>query len=104
MYNELGVGLKLEAAVMGRIVFDAKRCTTFESLVQVLTEWLRWNYPYETLGKPSLSLLMKAVGTYDAALAVKVFEKFTAAAGEHSVLTHIINSDNQYIFIFIDVN
>ena len=81
MYNELGIGLNLERTVMGRIVHEAKTSTTSESLVQVLTEWLRWNYSYQALGKPSLRLLVKAVDTYDHPLAVKVFEKFTAAAG-----------------------
>ena len=90
MYNELGRGLNVEAAVMGRIVHKARCSTTFESLVQVLTEWLRWKYPYDTLGKPSLSLLVKAVHTYDRELAVKVFEKFTASAGEHG--SHVQDS------------
>ena len=64
------------------ILYEARRSSPYDSLTEVLTKWLTWNYPYETLGKPSLSLLVKAIDTYDHPLAVKVFETFTAAAGE----------------------
>ena len=87
-YNELGRGLHLEAAVMERIVHEAMRSTPFESLVQVLTEWLKWSYPYMTFGKPSLSLLVKAIDTFDHSLAAKVFKHFTAIAGEYGLCGH----------------
>ena len=66
---------------MGRIVHEARRSSPFESLVEVLTEWLKWSYPYQTFGKPSLSLLVKAIDTYDHSLAAKVFVKFTGERG-----------------------
>ena len=82
-FNELGRALNLEGDVMEGIIYEARRSSTFEALTQVLTKWLKWNYPYETLGKPSLSLLVKAIDKYDPPLAIKVFRTFTAAAGEH---------------------
>ena len=79
---------------MGRIAYEAKHSSPYESLIDVVTEWLKWSYPYQTFGKPSLSLLVKAVDTYDHPLAAKVFEKFTSpagsAVGEHSLYGHHI--------------
>ena len=81
-FHQLGRGLNLEGSVMELILHEARRSSPYDSLSQVLTKWLTWNYPYQTLGKPSLSLLVKAVDTYDHQLAVKVFETFTSKAGE----------------------
>ena len=81
-FHELGRGLNLEGSVMDVILYEANHSTPYDSLVRVLTKWLNWNYPLERFGKPSLSLLVKAVYTYDCRLAVGVFETFTAAAGE----------------------
>ena len=81
-FHELGMGLKLEASVMEVILSESLRSRPYQSLTEVLTEWLKLNYPYQRLGDPSLSLLVKAVDTYDHRLAVKIFHKFTAMAGE----------------------
>ena len=66
---------------MEEILYEARRSLPYESLAQVLKKWLTWKYPYETFGKPSLSLLVKAIDTYDHPLAIKVFETFTTTAG-----------------------
>ena len=68
---------------MNGILHQEKRSSPYEALAQVLTGWLKWNYPYQTLGKPSLSLLVKAVYAYDRPLAVKVFKTFTTSVGEY---------------------
>ena len=81
-FHELGRELNLIGSVMDNILFEANQTTPYNSLVQVLQKWLTWNYPYERFEKPSLSLLVKAVYTYDRRLAVEVFKRFTAAAGE----------------------
>ena len=81
-FHELGRGLNLKGSVMDSILYEAHHSTPYDSLVRVITEWLTWNYPVERFGKPSLSLLVKAVYTYDCRLAVRVFESFTAATGE----------------------
>ena len=81
-FHELGIGLKLDVSVMEVILHEALRSKPYDSLCQVLTKWLTLNYPYERHGSPSLSLLIKAVSTYDRQLAVKVFDTFTATAGE----------------------
>ena len=81
-FHKLGRGLNLDGSVMEGILYEARRSPADESLAQVLTKWLTWNYPYEKLGRPSLSLLVKAVYTYDRQLAVRVFDTFTATAGE----------------------
>ena len=67
---------------MEGILYEARRSPADESLAQVVTKWLTWNYPHERFGTPSLSLIVKAVYTYDRPLAVKVFDTFTATAGE----------------------
>ena len=82
-FNQLGRSLNLDGNVMERAVFEAKNSSSYEALTHVLAEWLKWNYPHQKFGKPSLSLLVRAIDTYDHPLAVKVFETFTAAAGEH---------------------
>ena len=83
-FHELGIGLNLDASKMEVILHEYKtsHSTLYDSLTQVLTAWLKLNYPYKTLGCPSLSLLVKAVDIYDRRLAVKVFKRFTAKAGE----------------------
>ena len=81
-FHELGRGLNLDGSVMDNILHNPNHSTLYDSLVQVLQNWLTWNYPHERFGKPSLSLLINAVYKYDRRLAVKVFEKFTATAGE----------------------
>ena len=100
-FNELGRGLNLEAGVMGTIVYEARHSSPYDALVEVVTEWLKWSYPYQTFGKPSLSLLVKAVDTYDPRLAAKVFEKFTSAAGsavgEHHFVWASRTQSNEYI-------
>ena len=82
-FNQLGRGLNLDGNVMERIIFEARKLSSYEALTQVLSEWLKWKYPYQKFGKPSLSLLVRAIDTYDHPLAVKVFETLTAAAGEY---------------------
>ena len=81
-FHELGRGLNLYASVMDVILYEKNHSTLYDLLVRVLTKWLTWNYPRENLGNPSLSLLIKAVYTYDRPPAVEVFETFTATAGE----------------------
>ena len=81
-FHELGRGLNLEESVMDVILYEANHSTPYDSLVRVLTKWLTWNYPHNRFGPPSLSLLIKAVSMYDRRLSVRVFETFTAAAGE----------------------
>ena len=61
---------------------EAKRSSSYDSLTEVLIKWLTWNYQYQTIGTPSLSLLVKAVYTYDPLLAIRVFQAFTAWTGE----------------------
>ena len=82
MFHELGRGLNLEASVMGVILYEARRSSPYDSLTEVLSKWMTMNYSYQTLGEPSLSMLVKAVDTYDHSLAVKVFQKFTSTTGE----------------------
>ena len=81
-FHKLGRGLNLDGSVMEGILYEARRSPADESLAPVLTKWLTWNYLHERFGKPSLSLVVKAVDTYDHQLAIKVFETFTTAAGE----------------------
>ena len=78
-FHELAIGLKLEVTVMNVILHEARRSTPYESLFQVVTKWLTWNYPHERFGKPSLSLLVKAVDTYNHQLAIKLFRMFTCS-------------------------
>ena len=47
-----------------------------------MTKWLKLNYSYEKLGDPLLIPLVKAVDMYNHPLAVKIFQTFTATAGE----------------------
>ena len=81
-FHKLGRELNLNTTVMEGILYEAKRSPADESLAQVITKWLTWNYPLERYGTPSLSLLVKAVYTYDRQLAVKIFKQFTALGGE----------------------
>ena len=85
-FHELGIGLKLEGTTMELIQheYDSRRSTLYMymSLRRVLTEWLKYNYPYETFGFPSLSRLVKAVDMFDHGLAVNVFKEFTARVGK----------------------
>ena len=83
-FEKLGRGLSLDAKVMESIVYEKKHSSSYEALTQVLTKWLKENYPYQNLGKPSLSLLVKAVHMCDTSIAIKVFHTF-AAAGEHGL-------------------
>lgn len=83
-FHELGIGLKLDGSTMELIQhnYDSRHSDSLMSLRQVLTEWLKLNYPHNTLGLPSLSQLVKAVDTFDHRLAIKVFIKFKGAAGK----------------------
>ena len=81
-FQELGTGLNLEGSVMEVILYEARTSSPYVSLTRVLTKWLTWNYPHQTFGLPSLSLLVKAIDTYGHQLAVKVFQTFTAAASK----------------------
>ena len=76
------------------ILYDARRSSPYDSLTDVLTKWLTWNYPCERLGEPSLSMLVKAVDTYDHPLAIKVFQKFSAMAGEPIIEVHVVREVN----------
>ena len=67
---------------MEGILYDAGCSSPYDSLAEVLTKWLKLNYSYEKLGDPSLSPLVKAVDMCDHPLAIKIFQTFTAIAGE----------------------
>ena len=82
-FNELGKALNLEGNVMEEILYKVRHSSTFEALIQVLTKWLKWNYSYQTLGKPSLSWLVKDTDKCNPPLSVSVFQTFTSAVGEH---------------------
>ena len=44
-------------------------------LTEVVTDWLRWNYDYEKLGKPSWKILVKAVHLMNSKLADSIAQK-----------------------------
>ena len=86
-FHQLGIALNLDVSVMDVILDEARRSKPYNSLCEVLKQWLTWNYPHERFGKPSLSLLVEAVYSYNCPLAVKLFDTFTATCTDEPWFT-----------------